>query len=516
MISALALLAIPVSPMLRPNPPMQAFQAEFTVRADQPKGPIHPEIYGHFIEHLGNCIYDGIWVGPDSKIPNIRGLRKDVVDALRELQVPVLRWPGGCFADQYNWKDGIGPREKRPRRINNWGHVVETNAFGTHEFMDLCELIGAKPYIAANVGSGSPREMFEWLEYMTSDSDGDWANLRRKNGREKPWKVPYLGIGNESWGCGGNMTPEYYADIYKHFATYAFPYSGNRMMKVACGASDSNSHWTDVVVGRAGGMMDGISLHYYTLPTGDWGKKGFATGFDETGWFETLRRTRQMDEFLAKHSEVIAKYDPQNRIGLVVDEWGCWYDEEPNFRIGMLAQQNTMRDALVAALNLNIFNRHTDRVKMANLAQTVNVLQSVLLTQGPKTVRTPTYHVFEMYRPHMGGTLLPVEGKSPDYALGSGSIPVLDICASRQKSGGVFVTIANAHPHRGGSVRFAIPGFSAKTAKGRVLAGGALDAANTFERPGAVVPKPLGGVKVANGAIEVELPAASVAVIEID
>lgn len=490
--------------------------AELTVRADQPKGRINPEIYGHFIEHLGSCIYDGIWVGPDSKIPNIRGLRKDVVQALKSLEIPVLRWPGGCFADQYHWKDGIGPRESRPRRINNfWGQVVESNAFGTHEFMDLCELTGAEPYIAANVGSGTPQEMMEWLEYLTADTDTEFANLRRKNGREKPWKVRYFGIGNESWGCGGNMTPEYYADVYKHFATYAFEYSGNRLVKIACGASDSNTKWTDVLMSKAGGMMQGISLHYYTLPTGDWGKKGLATGFDEKGWFETLRRTRQMDEYLAKHSEVMAKYDRNNRVGLIVDEWGCWYDGDPAFNVGMLGQQNTMRDALVAAINLNMFNRHCERVKMANLAQAVNVLQSVLLTRGEKTVKTPTYHVFEMYKGHMGATLLPIEGNAPEYAFQGSSVPALDACASQTRAGTTLVTLSNADFSRPVSLRLRLSGSDAKSVRARVLTSTTKDAVNSFEKPNTIEPRVFAGVKVVGGAIEAEIPPASVVALEI-
>lgn len=519
MITALALLAA-LGPMdirrASAMNPTSLPQSELVVRADQPKGTISREIYGHFIEHLGSCVYDGIWVGEDSKIPNIRGLRKDVVDALKELEIPVLRWPGGCFADQYNWKDGIGPRAQRPKRINNfWGQVTETNAFGTHEFMDLCELTGAKPYLAANVGSGTPREMQEWLEYLTFAGDSEWANLRRKNGRDKPWKVPYWGIGNESWGCGGNMTPEYYSDVYKQFATYAFNYSGNQLVKIACGASDSNYNWTEVLLKNAGNHMQGISLHYYTLPTGDWGKKGLATGFDEKGWFDTLRRTRVMDEFLTKHSEVIAKYDRQNRVGLIVDEWGTWYDEDPNFKIGALGQQNTMRDALVAAINLNIFNRHCDRVKMANIAQSINVLQSVLLTKGPATVKTPTYHVFAMYKPHMGATLLPVEGTSVAYAIQESSIPAIDVCASRSSSGKLFLTLANADMSRSAPIRLRLPGTQSTKIGGTVLTSPAPDAVNSFERPTAISPKPLMGAKMSEGTLELTLPPASVVAVEI-
>jgi alpha-N-arabinofuranosidase len=350
---------------------------------------------------------------------------------------------------------------------------------------------------------------------MTYDGDSELANLRRKNGREKPWKVPYLGIGNESWGCGGEMTPEYYSDVYKQFHTYAFQYSGNKITKIACGASDSNYDWTDKVVSRAGRNMDGISLHYYTLPTGDWGKKGLATGFGEKEWFETLRRTLQMDQYLTKHDEVMNKYDKQRRIGLVVDEWGCWYDEDPNFKIGMLGQQNTMRDALVAALNLNIFNRHCDRVKIAALAQTVNVLQSILLTHGANTVKTPTYYVMLMYKPHKGSAVLPIEGASPVYSYDGGSIPALDVCASLTKDKRLFISLANSDPHHPASIKVRLAGFQASRAEGKVLSAAALDAANTFEKPDEVAPKPLSGLKVEGGVLEASIPPASVVAVEV-
>ena len=352
-----------------------SFEAALVLHADQPGSTINRNLYGQFAEHLGRVIYDGLWVGEDSKIPNTRGIRNDVIAALKKLNIPVLRWPGGCFADEYHWRDGIGPRAQRPKRVNTWwGSVIETNAFGTHEFMDLCELIGADAYVGGNVASGTPQEMQEWIEYITSDSNSTLANLRRQNGRHKPWKLPYVAVGNENWGCGGNMRPEYYADVYKRYATFVKDYSGNHITKIASGASDRNYVWTEVMMSQAAKNMQGLSLHYYTLPTGDWDKKGSATQFAEDAWLSTLAHTLRMDEFIQEHSKIMDKYDPQKRVGLMVDEWGTWYDGDPGANLGMLYQQNSMRDAIVAGVNLNIFNRHSDRVQMANIAQMVNVL----------------------------------------------------------------------------------------------------------------------------------------------
>jgi alpha-N-arabinofuranosidase len=411
-------------------------RATLVIHADQPKGVINRNIYGHFAEHLGRLIYEGLWVGEGSPIPNTRGLRDDVLAALKEVRVPLLRWPGGCFADEYHWRDGIGPRDKRPRRPNvSWGGV-DTNAFGTHEFMDLCELLGADPYVNGNVGSGTPQEMMEWIEYMTSDSDSDLANLRRRNGREKPWKVPYFAVGNETWGCGGNMRPEFYADLYRQYATFIKDHSGNHVQKLASGGSDQNYNWTEVLMSQAARQMDGLSLHYYTLPTGDWGKKGSATQFGEKEWHATLARTLRIEEYIRKHSAVMDKYDPQKRVGLLVDEWGTWYDGEPGRDMGALYQQSTLRDAVVAGINLNIFNNHSERVRMANIAQVVNVLQALILTDREKMVLTPTYHVFRMYRVHQGATLLPVDLAAREYVVGQSAVPSLSASASRDGEGG--------------------------------------------------------------------------------
>jgi alpha-N-arabinofuranosidase len=500
------------------------FEATLVLHADQPKSTINRNLYGQFAEHLGRVIYDGIWVGEDSKIPNTRGIRNDVVAALKKLNIPVLRWPGGCFADEYHWRDGVGPRDQRPRRINTWwGRVIETNAFGTHEFMDLCELIGADAYVGGNVASGTPQEMMDWIEYMTSDSDSTLANLRRQNGREKPWKVPYFAVGNENWGCGGNMRPEYYADVYRRYSTFVKDYSGNKIQRIASGASDQNYGWTEVMMSQAAKQMEGVSLHYYTLPTGDWNKKGSATQFGEDEWHATLLRTLRMDEFIQKHSAIMDKHDPQKKVGLMVDEWGTWYDGEPGTNEGMLYQQNGIRDALVAGINLNIFDQHSDRVQMANIAQMVNVLQSMILTNKERMIVTPTYHVFEMYKVHQGATLIPVEITAPDYTFSgtssgtsSGqSVPSLHASASRDKAGKLHVSIVNLDPSRSARVSMRIAGAAPANIIGRVLTAPAMNTVNTFDNPNAVSPAPFHGVKVQGTQVTLTLPSKSVVVLEL-
>ena len=491
-------------------------RAELTIRADQPQATINRNIYGHFAEHLGRLIYDGVWVGEGSPIPNTRGIRNDVVAALKALQVPVLRWPGGCFADEYHWRDGIGPRDQRPKRLNtNWGGVIETNAFGTHEFMDLAEQIGAAPYISANVGTGTPQEMKDWVEYMTSDTDSDLANLRRKNGRARPWTVPYVGVGNETWGCGGNMRPEYYADQFRRFATFVKDQSGNHITRIASGASDDNYTWTDVMLSRAARQMQGYSLHYYTLPTGNWNKKGSATVFGEAEWFATLQRALRMDEFIRKHQEIMDKYDPEKRVGLAVDEWGTWYDPEPGTPGSGLFQQNSLRDALVAAINFDIFHSHADRVRMANIAQMVNVLQAVILTQGAKMVLTPTYHVFEMYKVHQGATSIPVELTAPEYRFGQAAMPSLHATASKDASGRIHLSLVNLDPNRSAQVTMKVAGATPAVVSGRVLTAAAMNAINAFDKPAAVTPAPFTAFQTQGAQVALTLPSKSVVVLEL-
>jgi len=491
--------------------------ATLTLQVDQPGPVISPGIYGHFAEHLGGCIYGGIWVGEDSPIPNTRGIRNDVVAALKAIDIPVLRWPGGCFADEYHWKDGIGPSAQRPEMINtHWGGTVENNHFGTHEFLDLCEQLGTEPYVCGNVGSGTPQEMMEWVEYMTSDAESPMANLRRQNGREEPWKLKYFGVGNESWGCGGNMRPEYYADLYRRFSTFVKNYPGNRIYRIAGGANSGDYNWTEVLMNQAGRRMDGLSLHYYTIATGNWRDKGSATVFEEDQWHSTLRRTLEMDNLISRHSAIMDKYDERKRVGLIVDEWGTWYNVEPGTNPGFLYQQNTLRDGLVAALNFHIFHRHADRVHMANIAQTVNVLQAMILTDDDRMVLTPTYHVFEMFKTHQGGTSLPVEVETPDYVFGSEKMPAVSASASRlASSGAVTLSLVNADPHRLAALECTLAGVVAESVRARVLTAEAMNAHNTFDAPQTVAPAAFGDASLEGELLRVTLPPRSVVVLEL-
>jgi alpha-N-arabinofuranosidase len=528
---ALALLLAPTGGHAQEPASPTGTTASAVLRADRPGPVVNRNIYGHFAEHLGRGIYGGIWVGPDSMVPNTRGIRNDVVAALKQLRIPVLRWPGGCFADEYHWKDGIGPREKRPSMINtHWGGVVEDNSFGTHEFMDLVELLGTDAYITGNVGSGTPQEMMEWVEYMTSDAISPMANLRRQNGREKPWRLPYFGIANEPWGCGGNMRPEYYADEYRRYNTFVKNHDRSKpIYRIAAGANSQDYRWTEVLMSVAGRRMDGLSLHYYTLPTGNWAAKGSATRFDEGQWFSTLQRTLRMDELITKHAEIMDKAEAEmrsgprrrpgadERVGLVVDEWGTWYDVEPGSEPGFLYQQNTLRDALVAALNFHVFHRHADRVVMANIAQTVNVLQAMILTDEEKMLRTPTYWVFEMFKVHQGGRLLPVELQSPDYALGPEKIPMLSASATRAADGSaVHLSLANTSPAQALTLTVELAGLAAKSVTGRILTARAMNAHNTFEAKDAVQPALFDAAALAGDTLEVKLPAKSVVVLALE
>ena len=466
---------------------------------------INKNIYGHFSEHLGRCIYGGLYVGEGSEIPNVNGMRTDVVEALKNIQVPVLRWPGGCFADEYHWEDGIGPKETRKRMVNtNWGGVVEDNSFGTHEFLELCEQLGCEPYINANVGSGTVREMAEWVEYLNSEGDSTVVKKRWANGRKDPWGVKYWGVGNESWGCGGNMRPEYYADEFRRCNTYCRNYGGNNLYRIACGPSGDDVSWTEGLMKVAGKHCDAITMHYYTLPTDDWSDKGSATEFDQAAYYETLRHTSKMERIICGHLDVMDKYDPEHRVGLIVDEWGTWYNVEPGTNPGFLYQQNTMRDAIVAAINLNIFNAHADRVVMANIAQTVNVLQAMILTDGDQMIKTPTYHVFDLYKAHQDATLVPVT-VACDAVEG---LQQLTASAS-VKDGALTVTAANIHADKAEKVVLDITGMDVKNVTARILTG-RIDARNTFEDQHAVEIADFSDFAVTAEGIEMTLPACAV------
>ncbi len=456
------------------------------------KGHINPELQGHFSEHLGRCIYEGIYVGEDSDIPNENGMRTDVVEALKEIRVSVLRWPGGCFADEYHWRDGIGPKEGRKKMINtHWGGVVEDNSFGTHEFMELCRQLGCKAYVNGNLGSGTVQEMSEWVEYMTFDGVSPMADLRKENGHEEPWRLDYFGVGNESWGCGGNMRPEFYGDMYRRYQTYVRNYDSKKpVRRIACGANADDYHWTDKVLetvfDHGTGFMDGMSLHYYTLPTGDWSSKGSALDFDEKDWYRTLKATLKMEELIRRHSSIMDQYDPEKKIGMIIDEWGTWYDVEPGTNPGFLYQQNTMRDALVAGINLNLFNKNCDRVKMANIAQMVNVLQAVILTEGEKMIKTPTWHVFDLYQHHQDGELVESSIETKEAGLEDGyRIPDLSESVSLGKDGRLHVTVTNASLTESREIEGCFAESPVLSVKGRILTGD-MRAHNTFEDPDAV------------------------------
>ncbi|MDR2474539.1 MAG: alpha-N-arabinofuranosidase [Bacteroidales bacterium] len=491
-------------------------QNKLTVNANEGKSVISKHIYGHFSEHLGHCIYGGFWVGEDSPIPNTRGIRNDVVKALKDIHIPNLRWPGGCFADEYHWMDGIGPRNQRPKMVNtHWGGVVEDNSFGTHEFLDLCEQLECEPYICGNVGSGSVEEMSKWVEYITFDGESPMSNLRKQNGREEPWKVKFWGVGNENWGCGGNMTPDFYADLYRRYATYCRNYGDNRLYRIAGGANSDDYNWSETLMKKVGRRMQAMSLHYYTVPK-TWRDKGSATQFDEAEYFTTIEKTLFMDELVSKHSAIMDKHDPEKHIALAPDEWGTWYNVEPGTNPGFLFQQNTMRDAIVAGVTLNIFNSHCDRVRFANIAQTVNVLQAVILTDKEKMTLTPTYWVFWLYKAHHEAALLPVTFVCNKYEINGKKIDAVSVSASKDAAGKIHISLVNIDPNNSQPIDCELLGISAKSVSGQILTSEKINDCNTFDAPNTVAVKKFEGAKLAKGFLSMSLPSKSVVVLEIE
>jgi alpha-N-arabinofuranosidase len=499
--------------------------SKLTINEENKLGTIAPELYGHFSEHLGRCIYEGIYVGENSDIPNVNGMRTDVVDALKELKVPVLRWPGGCFADEYHWMDGIGPKENRKKMINtHWGGVVEDNSFGTHEFMELCRQLGCKTYINGNLGSGTVQEMSEWVEYMTFNGVSPMADLRAENGSKEPWKVDYFGVGNENWGCGGNMTPEYYANEYRRYQTYVRNYDEKKKInKICCGANVDDYHWTEGVLKTCfdhtpknlHGFMDLLSLHYYVIPE-TWEDKGSSLEFNDEGWYKTMNKALYMDTLIKGHAAIMDQYDPEKTIGMSVDEWGAWYNTEPGTNPGFLYQQNTVRDALIAGITLNIFNKHCDRVKMANLAQMVNVLQAVLLTEGEQMIKTPTYHVMHMYRHHQGASLLDssltqVDAVGPDEWV----VPKVTESVSENAQGVITITLNNLSIEavEKVDVQFARSGY--QVVEAHIVSDSDMHAHNTFEAPETVTEKTFTGYELTEKGMTVTLPCNSVVEIRV-
>ncbi|WP_374206644.1 alpha-N-arabinofuranosidase [Rathayibacter sp. VKM Ac-2928] len=497
-----------------------------TVDLDRPGATISKHVYGHFAEHLGRCIYDGFWVGEDSPVPNAGGIRLDVVEALRALDIPNLRWPGGCFADRYHWTNGIGPREERPGLINTqWGGVAEDNSFGTHEFMALCELLGADAYISGNIGSGTVQEMADWVEYLTGSGKSPMADLRRSHGREEPWTVRYWGLGNETWGCGGNMRAGAYADLARQFGT--FVQSGNDvpLHRIAAGADGADTHWTQTlmeVIPEIEGHpfssvpWESVSVHYYTIG-GSWHAKGSATDFDADTYWSTIVAAQGIEELLRSHAAVMDVHDPEKKYGMVLDEWGTWWDVEPGTHPGFLFQQNTIRDAMVAGIHFDVFHAFADRLSMANIAQTVNVLQAMLLTDpdGGEMVRTPTYHVFEMNKGHQDATVLPTTVAGPTHAVDGREIALASASAS-VKDGRVLVSMTNVDLDEPLEIELSFRGGSVTGATGRLLTA---DSPQAHNRPGdadAVSPVPLEGLETTATGLRVTLPPHSFATVSLE
>lgn len=508
-------------------------KAKITINADLGQHTIDKNIYGHFAEHLGRCIYEGIFVGKDSPIPNVDGVRTDIIDALKRIRIPVLRWPGGCFADEYHWKDGIG--EDRKRMVNtNWGGVVEDNSFGTHEFFRLCELLETEPYVCGNVGSGTVQEMSEWVEYMNFDGESPMTNMRKENGAEKPFNLKYFGVGNENWGCGGNMRAEYYADLYRQYAKFVRDYGANEVYKIAAGPRGANFHWTEVMMREAADFMDGLGLHYYTrigdknipktLKDGNQvliyhpeNSRFSATEFGEKEWFGIMNAAWYTDELVKKHSNIMDQYDPEKKVALIIDEWGTWFDNEPGTNPGFLYQQNTLRDAVSAAISLNVFNNHADRVRMTNIAQTVNVLQAMVLTEGEKMVLTPTFYIFEQFVPHQDSLLLPTDIEAEAYQSPEGdkSIPGLSVSSSKTKDGNVFITIANPNPNSSVEVDIDIRSFAAKQVNSNIITAANMQDYNDFDVPEKINLTKFADIKVTEKGAIATIPAMSVVAIEV-
>lgn len=488
-----------------------------TIQADQPGPVISKHIYGHFAEHLGRCIYGGFYVGEgNTRIPNTNGVRNDVVDALKKLKVPNLRWPGGCFADTYHWKDGVGPKKDRPTIVNQWwGGVTEDNSFGTHDFLNMCELLGAEPYLAGNVGSGTVQELADWVQYVNFAGESPMSKWRAENGRKEPWKVKYWGVGNEVWGCGGNMKPEYYANVYRQYATFMTDWgNSSKIFRVASGANVADYNWTETLMRDIPHhMLEGVALHHYSFV--EWNNKGSATDFNEEQYFKTMKTAWRMEELVTRHSNIMDKYDPEKKVALVVDEWGGWYNVEAGTNPGFLYQQNTMRDAMIAGVTLNVFNNHADRVRIANLAQAINVLQSVILTNDEKMILTPTYHVMEMYNVHQDAKLLPLTIQSGDYAFGGEKLPAISASASVDDKGLAHISLVNIDSKKSQEVVINLYGGKYKSVSGRILSSASINDHNTFDNPDKIKPAGFSDAKLKESSLTVKVPPFSVVVLEL-
>ena len=493
------------------------------IDATMPGAKIDRNIFGQFAEHLGHGVYEGIWVGSDSKIPNTRGIRNDVVGALRLLKVPNVRWPGGCFADEYHWRKGIGPLSRRAVTLNpNWGGVTEPNTFGTHEFMDFIGQIGSRAYLSVNLGSGTTEEAADWLEYLTAAQPTTLAKERGANGHPEPYNIPYLGIGNESWDCGGNMSTDYYLSQLKIYTRFVRNYNpaqqgAKQMLKIAVGPNEGNVEWTEAIMKAYQQKhwswdMQGLSLHAYTVVK--WPPALASVGFGIADYERVLKSTLEMENMVTKHSAIMDKYDPKKQVALVVDEWGAWYAALPGSTPGFLVQQNSMRDAILASLNLNIFARHADRVRMANIAQMINVLQAMILTDKEKMVLTPTYHAFRMYTPFQDAKFIPIQFDAGSYGGGDVRLPRLDAIAARDATGKLWIEFTNLDPENPLPVDVDLSGVAAKSASGETLTAAKVDSVNSFDAPNAVAPKPA-PVKLQGNRLSLTLAPKSLTVVSI-
>lgn len=491
-------------------------QNRIVLNADSAKTQISRHIYGHFAEHLGRCIYDGMYVGENNSVANTDGVRNDVIKALKDLKIPNLRWPGGCFADTYHWKDAIGPKkERKPIENLSWGNVREDNSFGTNEFLNLCELLGAEPYLAVNMNSGTVQEAVEWVQYCNHKNGTSYlTDIREKSGRDKPWNVKYWGIGNESWDCGGDMTVDHYSDLYRQYATAMTSYGNSeKLFRIAVGPGTPNYAWTESLMKNIPARrIEGISIHHYSVI--NWGNKGSSYQFTDEEYFKTMTQAWRMEEMVQKNSEVMDKYDPKKRVALIVDEWGGWYETDPEGK-GALYQHNTIRDAMIAGLTLNIFNNHAGRVRMANLAQIVNVLQSVILTNKEKIILTPTYHVMEMYKVHQDATLIPVKTTSNDFVQGGNRIQAVSASASRDQAGKLHISLTNIDNTKSQEVEVVLNNLKVKQVTGRILTSQKIQDRNTFDDPMHVTPQPFKNATISKGILKVNMPANSVVVLEL-
>jgi len=519
-----------------------AADARIEILLNEPGDTIAPEIYGHFVEHLGGVVYDGIWVGEQSSIPNVNGVRKQLIDALRKVKPGMIRWPGGCFADQYDWRDGTGPRAKRPRRTNFWldagewsatanrsgAQAYEPNTFGTVDFAEFCRQVGAQPYFAANLRSLPAQQFDQWIEYCNSPAGSTTlADLRAADGHADPLNVKLWGVGNESWGCGGNFDPEDYAVEFRRYTAWA-PSYGVKLAFIGSGPNDDNFAWTRRAFAKLGGEgldnLWGWALHHYSWNAGahshpEWYKsKGDALQFDASQYYSILRDANDMERLIRTHWDVMGESDPRHKVKLVVDEWGAWHKPgtEP-FAEALLGQQNTMRDAVVAGMTLDIFNRHAEKVGMASVAQLVNNLQALFFAHENRFCVTPTYHVFDLYSSHQGGQSLRTVLSAPDirYSFDDKPAALPGLCSSSSlKGNNLTVTVTNPSIDTARNSEIVIRGGRIQTISAVVLAAKDVHAHNSFDNPRAVEPSTF-PIK-AQGAVLTNLfPPASVTKFEV-